>query len=184
MTASYSARLSPFGPETVWSLDGGVLTQQRGARRSPHPLTGLTRFSLAPASARRPHPSLRLWFGARLVAIPSAGFGRRGVEAHAASFAAFARALAAAAAQASPKARFTLASGSDRRAPLIWAIALLAAGAAGMLLTAFSSVVGGLGLTLAAWLAFAALLLSCALPWLGGTKAQFDPLAIADTLLT
>jgi hypothetical protein len=187
VSPTFSVRLTPLGPETVWSLEDGTLVQQRGRRRSVHPLSKVTQLVLAPAGPKRPHPSLRLrlgpGLGLRQVAIPAAGFGRLGVEARPQAFAAFARALAAAVARAAPKARFAIAAGANRRAPLLWAIALLAAGAAGMLLTAFSSVVGGLGLTLAAWLAFAALLLSCALPWLNGPRSAFDPLAIPDGLL-
>lgn len=185
MTAptTYRARLTPLSGETCWTLDDGALTEQRGKRTARYPLAGLTGITLNPAQARRPHASLALRFGWRRVSIPSAGFGPRGVEAHPATFSAFARALAAQAQDQAPGARFAVARGTDLRSPLVWAIVLLAAGAAAMLLTSLGSVAGGLGLSLAARLAFVALLLGCVLPWLEAADPRLDPLAIPDSLL-
>ena len=80
--------------------------------------------------------------------IAAAGFDRRRVETHLPTYGAFVRALAAEAAAIS-KARFVLAGAVDRRSPLTWAIALLGAGAFGMLLTAMSSAARSIGLSLA-----------------------------------
>ncbi len=180
----YAARLSPLGGETRWTLEGAALTTEaRGKTSALHPLGGLTCFILVPALPRRPHPSLILHFGQRRLAIPAASFGPRGIEPRLAEFSAFARALAAEGRAAAPAARFVMAGGADHRSPLIWAIALLGAGAGGMVLTAFGSVTGGLGLSLAAWLAFAALVLAAILPWLSAPELGFDPLAIPSSIL-
>ena len=183
MSPSYAARLSPLAAETVWSLEDGALIEQRGKTRAVHPLSAFSRMTLIPAHARRPHPSAVLRFGRRRLPIPAAAFGPRGVVAQPAAFSAFVRVLAAQARAAAPDARFVLLDGEDRRSPLIWAIALLAAGALGMLLTSIGSVTGGLGLSLAARLVFVALLLAAALPWLRARDQGFDPLAIPRGVL-
>lgn len=184
MSLSYAARLSPLGPETVWTLSGATLTRQRGGSQRTFALTALRRMTIHPAGPGRLHPMIELRLGAVRMTIPGAGFGPRGVRAAGNDYARFVRILAAASAEAAPKAVFALNDGPDRNAPVIWAIGLLAAGAAGLLLTAFSSVTRGLGLSLASWLAFGALVLAAVLPWLQTAPAQFDPLALPERLFS
>lgn len=147
-TSTYATRPSPLSGETHWTLQDGRLIQQRGKSRIVHPLSGLSRMTLLPAKARRPHPCVTLRFGRNRVMIPAASFDRRRMETHLPTYSAFVRTLAAEAAAVS-EARFVLAGAVDRRSPLIWAIALLGAGAFGMLLTAMSSAARSIGLSLA-----------------------------------
>lgn len=181
-TSTYATRPSPLSGETHWTLHDGRLIQQRGKSRVVHPLSGLSRMTLLPAKVRRPHPCVTLRFGRNRVMIAAAGFDRRRVETHLPTYGAFVRALAAEAAAIS-KARFVLAGAVDRRSPLTWAIALLGAGAFGMLLTAMSNAARSICLSLASHLIFVALLLGSVLPWLEPTDQAFDPLAIADSRL-
>ncbi len=179
----HSARLSPLIGETTWAIEDGVLIQSRGKATLALSLSRLTRMTLIPAGPRRAYPSLSLTFGMRRVSIPSASFGPRGIEPRNDSFARLARDLALQARTAAPKARFVLAGASDRRSPLVWAIALIGAGALVMGLMAFSPAAVGLGVSLAARMAFIALLLGAALPWLSPGGRDFDPAAIPNDIL-
>ena len=142
------------------------------------PLSGLTRVTLIPAGPRRAYPSASLAFGIRRVTVPGASFGPRGVEPRTESFSALVRGLAAQAGTAAPKARFVLAGAADRRTPLLWAIALVGAGALVMALMSFSPTAAGIGISLAARMAFVGLLLGAALPWMDPGGRAFDPAAI------
>jgi hypothetical protein len=183
MTSRYAARLSPLGPETAWSIDGAAIVQQCGKSYRVHALATLDELTLNPAMPGRAHPSVTLRFGSRRMTIPSASYGVGGVRATPQEFSHFVRALAPIAQRASVSARFLVAGGKDYRGQLVWMVALLAAGAVGLALTAISSVTRGLGLSLAAWLAFAALLAAAVLPWITRAEGRFDPEAIPDGLL-
>jgi hypothetical protein len=176
--SSHSARRSPLIGETTWRIDKGVLIQSRGKTTLALPLSNLTRMTLIPTGPRRAYPSADLAFGMRRITVPSAGFGPRGVEPRGDSFAALVQDLALQARAAAPKARFVLAGATDRRSPLVWAIALIGAGALVMALMAFSPSAAGIGVSLAARMAFVALLLGAALPWMGPGGRDFDPAAI------
>ena len=180
---AYAARLSPLSGETTWTLQDGALIERRGKASRSYPLTSLTRMTLLPAQARRPHPSAALRFGLKRLVIPAAGFGLRGIETQLTAFSGFVRILAAQAGAAAPAARFVLAGGVDRSSPLIWAIILLGAGATGMLLASMNSVTSSIGLSLASHMIFAGLLLAAVLPWLKLTDHSFDPLRISETVL-
>jgi hypothetical protein len=181
--SAHSARLSPLIGETTWRIEEGALIQQRGKTKLVLPLSGLTRMTLIPAGPRRPYPSAALAFGLRRLTIPSAGFGARGVEPRMESFSVLVRDLALQARAAAPKARFVLAGATDRRSPLVWAIALIGAGALVMALMSFSPAAAGIGVSLAARMAFVGLLLGAALPWLGPGGRDFDPAAVPDAAL-
>jgi hypothetical protein len=176
--SSHSARLSPLIGETTWAIVDGVLIQSRGKATLALPLSGLTRMTLIPAGPRRAYPSASLAFGMRRLTLPSASFGPRGVEPRSESFSVLIRDLARQAKAASPAARFVLAGAIDRRSPLVWAIALVGAGALVMALMSFSPAAAGIGVSLAARMAFVALLLGAALPWMGPGGRDFDPAAI------
>ena len=181
--STHSARLSPLTGETTWAIVDGALIQRRGKTTLALPLSGLTRMTLIPAGPRRAYPSASVAFGMRRVTVPGASFGPRGVEPRTESFSALARDLAAQARTAAPKARFVLAGANDRRTPLLWAIALIGAGALVMGLMSFSPTAAGIGVSLAARMAFVGLLFGAALPWLGSGGRAFDPAAIpADAL--
>ena len=100
---------------------------------------------------------------------PSASLGPRGGGPRIAEFAAFTPALAAQAGGANPKVRFVLVGQPGNRSPLIWTITLLA--------------IGTVGLALAARLAFCALMLAAALPWLRTETQALDLLAIPQSIL-
>lgn len=181
---SHAARLSPLLGETSWRIEDGVLIQQRGKTSLALALSGLTRMTLIPAGPRRPYPSAALAFGVRRLTVPSASFGPRGVEPRTDSYTAFVRALAVQARGQAPKARFLLAGATDRRGPLLWAIALIGAGALVMVLMSFNPAAAGIGLSLAARMAFVGLLLGAVLPWIGPGGREFDPAAIPNAALT
>lgn len=176
--STHSARLSPLTGETTWAIVDGALIQRRGKTTLALPLSGLTRMTLIPAGPRRAYPSASLAFGIRRVTVPGASFGPRGVEPRSESFSALVRDLAAQAGTAAPKARFVLAGAADRRTPLLWAIALVGAGALVMALMSFSPTAAGIGTSLAARMAFVGLLLGAALPWMDPGGRAFDPAAI------
>ncbi len=179
----HSARLSPLIGETTWAIENDVLIQKRGKTTLALPLSGLTRMTLIPAGPRRAYPSLSLAFGMRRISVPAASFGPRGVEPRTQTFSALVHDLAVQARAAAPKARFVLAGAADRRSPLVWAIALIGAGALVMALMAFSPSAAGIGVSLAARTAFVALLLVAALPWMSPGGRDFDPAAIPDGVL-
>jgi hypothetical protein len=182
VTTRYTARLSPIGPDTVWVVEDATLIEQRGKSRRVLPLAMLSELTLNTVQPGRPYPSLVLRFGWRRLTVPGASFSAGGVRATPEDFAAFVRKFAPMARSCAPGAPFRLGGRKDRRGPLVWAIVLLGAGAIGLALTALGSVTRSLGLSLAAWLAFAALLVAAVLPWLEATDAGFDPEAIPDAL--
>jgi hypothetical protein len=171
---THSARIAPFQPETVWTLEAGTLVETRGKIERRFPLSGLTRYRLAadPDGGRR--RSLLVAFGRRRVVIVSQSYlGPGRFEDRLASFAALARALAAVGADLSPRARFGLARLAPRTA-LTWVMGLLAFGAAATLIFSLTAGMAAVGIELTARMVFVLLLLLAALPWLGA-GADFDP---------
>jgi len=163
---AHAARLRPFGPETVWTVEAGVLTEVSGKRRRTWDLDDLRSAKLvgdAGGGRRAVHlsfPRDRLMIPAQSLS-PGLGFEDRSV-----AFNAFLRAL-----DVEPIA--PRAAGLPGRSlgqlgsALGWAIGLTAAGALFMIVAALVSGMADLGLALGARLLFAPILLSAALPWLG-----------------
>ncbi|MFZ3007181.1 MAG: hypothetical protein WA047_13520 [Phenylobacterium sp.] len=159
MAISHSARLSPLQGETVWTLDGDIITETRGRRTRRFELARLKSLHSAEGGAV-------LTFARGRLTIPAMSY-TRGLrpENRAASFAAFVGAVAAAAAVTTPGARFRNA-GAPMAEPLIWMIGLLGGGALMLLLFAATAGAWTLGVALAARLVFVMILAAGALPWL------------------
>lgn len=174
MSIRHGARLSPLQPETVWTLEAGVLVETRGRAERRFPLTGLSRYRLAVGQDGR-RRSLLLTFGRRRIVIVSQSYQGPGrFEDRLASFSTLARAVAAVGADLSPRARF----GVDRieaRAALSGMIALTALGAVATLAFSLSAGMAAVGIDMTARMVFVLLLLTAALPWIGAGRA-FDPL--------
>lgn len=171
---SHSARLAPFQPPTVWTLTDGTLVETRGQRVRGFPLAALTRFRLAapPKGGRR--RVLQLSFGrARMVIIAQSYAGPGRVEDRLDSFSAFARQVARQAADAAPRARFTLAR-IEARPALTSVIGLLALGTAAVLASSLGAGMAAVGVDMAARMAFVLILLLAVMPWLSQGDA-FDP---------
>lgn len=179
----HSARLAPFQPETVWTLEGAELVERRGPREQRFPLAALTAFRLAMPREGGRRRVLTLVFGRRkavLTAQSWAGPGR--LEDRLASFSLFARAVAAVAADLAPRARFERPGVLAPREALTWVMGLLALGTAVMLLLAFTPGMTGMAIAIAARLAFVLILLAAVLPWLGRGEG-LDPHALPEDLL-
>lgn len=185
---THSARLSPFQPQTVWTLEGAELVERRGPRERRFPLSSLTAFRLAKPRDGGRRRVLTLVFGRRktiLTAQSYVGPGR--FEDRLASFSLLARAVAAVAADLAPPgtsrgARFELAGVMAAREGLTWVMGLLAFGTAAMLMFAFTPDMGGVAIALAARMAFVLILLAAVLPWLGRGEG-LDPHALPEELL-
>ncbi|WP_454761485.1 hypothetical protein [Caulobacter segnis] len=174
MEVSHSARLAPFQPETVWTLDAGTLTETRGKIVRQFPLSGLTRYSLAVDKTGGRRRSLLVTFGRRLLVIASQSYvGPGRFEDRLTSFSTLARALAAVGADLAPRARFGTA-GFQVREAFVWVIGLLAFGAAAMLMFSLTAGMAAVGIEMAARMGFVLILLLAALPWLN-RGAVFDP---------
>ena len=167
MAISHSARLSPLQGETVWTLDGEILTKTRGRRTRRFELAKLKSLQSAEGGAI-------LTFARGRLTIPAMSY-TRGLrpENRAASFAAFVGAVAAAAAVTTPGARFRNA-GAPLAEPLIWMIGLLGGGALMLLLFAATAGAWTLGVALAARLVFVMILAAGALPWLNRSPRNMD----------
>ncbi|MDO9245283.1 MAG: hypothetical protein Q7U11_02275 [Phenylobacterium sp.] len=159
MTISHSARLSPLQGETVWTLEGDVITQTRGRQARRFELAKLKSLQSAQGGAV-------LTFARGRLTIPAMSY-TRGLrpENRAESFAGFVGAVAAAAAVTTPGARFRNA-GAPLAEPLTWMMGLLAAGAVMLLLFAATAGAWTLGVALAARLVFVLILAAGVLPWL------------------
>lgn len=181
MAITHSARLSPFQPETVWTLEAGTLVETRGKVARRFPMSSLTRYRLA-ADRKSGRRSLLVTFGRRRLVIVSQSYLAPGrVEDRLASFSTLARALAAVGADISPRARFGVAQLRARQA-LTWTMGLLALGAAAMLVSSLTAGMAAVGVEMAARMAFVLILLAAALPWLDRGVA-FDPHAPPAHLL-
>lgn len=174
MEVTHRARLAPFQPETVWTLDAGTLVETRGKVERRFPLSSLTRYSLATDKTGGRRRSLLLTFGRRRLSIASQSYAGPGqFEDRLASFSPFARAVAAVGADLAPRARFGLAR-FEVRAALIGVMALTAFGAAAMLLFSLSAGMHAVGVEMAARMSFVVILMVAVLPWLP-QGAAFDP---------
>ncbi|WP_165190581.1 hypothetical protein [Caulobacter soli] len=180
----HSARLSPFQPETVWTLEGAELVERRGPREQRFPLSALTSFRLAKPREGGRRRVLTLGFGGRrkliLTAQSYVGPGR--FDDRLASFSLFARAVAAVASDLAPRARFEIVGVMAPREGLTWVMGFLAFGVVVMLLFAFSPGMLAISIEIAARMAFVLILLAAALPWLGRSQG-LDPHALPEDLL-
>ncbi|MET3666865.1 hypothetical protein [Caulobacter sp. 1776] len=175
MQVSYRARIAPFQPETVWTLEAGTLVETRGKVERRFPLASLTRYRLSadPKGGRR--RSLLLTFGRRRLAIVSQSYlgpGRFEDRLHA--FSTLARAIAAVGADLAPRARFGVAR-LEARAAFTWVMGLLAFGASATLVFSLTAGMASVGIDMAARMSFVLILMFAALPWLG-QEPRFDPL--------
>lgn len=174
MEISHSARIAPFQPETVWTLDAGTLTETRGRIERRFPLSALTRYRLATAKDGGNRRVLTLSFGRAKVVLTSQSYAGPGrYEDRLPAFSTLARAVAAVGADLAPRAQFGVAR-LQARAALTWVMGLLALGVVAMLLFSLSAGMAGVGLDMAARMSFVLLLLLAVLPWLG-RGAAFDP---------
>lgn len=180
---SHSARLSPFQPETVWTLDGAELVERRGPRERRFPLSTLTVFRLAKPRDGGHRRVLTLAFGRRKTILTAQSYlGPGRFDDRLASFSLFARAVAAVASDLAPKVRFELAGVIAAREGLTWVMGLLGFGTAVMLLLALSPGMTGMAIAIAARMAFVLILLAAVLPWLGRGR-RLDPHALPEDLL-
>ena len=159
MTISYSARLSPWQAQTIWTLEDGEVVERRGDRERRFALTDLV-------SLRASATGLILRFRRRRqVQAPSMSYGGLRPRDQAASFAPFLAGVMAAAHAAAPRAR-VLTSTAPLGEPVIWTMALMGAGAAALLLFAATTGSWELGVMLAARMVFVVILAGALLPWL------------------
>jgi len=187
-TLSHSARLAPFQPETVWTLEGAELVERRGPRERRFALSALTAFRLARPRDGGRRRVLTLAFGRRktlLTAHSYVGPGR--FEDRLASFSLLARAVAGVAADLAPPgtqrgARFEIAGAMAVRESLTWVMGFLAFGTVAMLMFALSPGMLALSIEIAARMAFVLVLLVAVLPWLGRGE-RLDPHALPEELL-
>jgi hypothetical protein len=171
---THSARLAPFQPETAWMLRDGTLVETRGLKVRGFPLSDLTGYRLAAAPRGGRRRVLQLSFGRqKVIVIAQSYLGPGRVEDRLDSFSAFARAVARQAADSATAARFSLAR-IEARPALTGAIGLLGLGTLALLASSLSAGMTGVGLDLAARMAFVLILLTAALPWLSAGDA-FDP---------
>lgn len=174
MEVTHSARLAPFQPETVWTLDAGTLTETRGKIVRRFPLPALTRYRLTSATDGSNRRVLALSFGrAKVVLTAQSYVGPGRFEDRLKSFSTLARAIAAVGADLSPRARFGVARLQARQA-LTVVMGLLAFGAAAMLMFSLTAGMAGVGVDMAARMSFVLILMLAVLPWLG-RGADFDP---------
>jgi len=180
----HSARLSPFQPETVWTLEGAALVERRGPRERRFPLSDLTLFRLAKPREGGRRRVLTLAFGRRRTILTAQSYlGPGRFDDRLESFGLFARAVAAVASDLAPKARFEIAGVLAARESLTWVMGFLAFGTAVMLLFAFSPGMLAISIEIAARMLFLLILLAAALPWLGRGRG-LDPHALPDDLLS
>lgn len=179
MEIRHSARLAPFQPETVWTLEAGTLTETRGKIVRRFPLSSLSRYRLASAPPDRQGRDTRrrvltLSFGRAKVVLTSQSYAGPGrFEDRLTGFSTLARAIAAVGADLAPRARFGVARLQARTA-LTWVMGLLSFGAAAMLLFSLTAGMAAVGVDMAARMSFAVILMLAALPWLS-RGADFDP---------
>jgi hypothetical protein len=179
----HSARLSPFQPETIWTLEGAELVERRGPREQRYPLSALTAFRLAKPREGGRRRVLTLAFGRRKTILTAQSYlGPGRFDDRLASFSLFARAVAAVAADLAPRARFELAGVMAAREGLTWVMGFLAFGTVVMLLFAFTPGMLAISIEIAARMAFLLILLAAVLPWLGRGQG-LDPHALPEELL-
>lgn len=170
----HRARLAPFQPETVWTLEAGTLVETRGKVERRFPLSSLTRYSLATDKTGGRRRSLLVTFGRRRVSIASQSYAGPGqFEDRLSSFSTLARAIAAVGVDLAPRAKFGLAR-FDAPAALTLVMGLTAFGAAAMLLFSLTAGMASVGVDMAARMSFVLILMFAVLPWLN-RGAPFDP---------
>ena len=156
-----------------------MLVERRGTKETRRPLSALRSLRLS----ARPRRNALLVFPRAAVLIPSQSWrGPGGFDDQAAGFAAFVRAVAAAAAEAAPAARF-LSGAPQVRSGLVSLMLLLGAGAAMLLAFALMADFADFGVALAARLVFVLFLAWAALPWVDRRAGTFDPRAVPPELL-
>jgi len=182
----YQVRRGALTRASTWRLEDGVLIED-GARSGRYPLAGLKRARLAQGADRLAPGEriLMLSFGRRRIVIGSssyAGLTHRVDQTE--TFAPFVRAVLSQAAEAAPKARYTLAG--DLRLGIYGGV--LAILGAGLVLTLAATLAAGevpLGVNLAARMSFVLILMLTPLPWLDRLgRKSFDPRAIPDEVLS
>ena len=97
-------------------------------------------------------------------------------------FSPFVRAVAAAAADQAPRARFTTA-GVEVGEAFLWTMGLLGIGAVVLLAASISAGAASLGVALAARLVFVLILMLAVMPWVKERTTTLDPRAIPPALL-
>lgn len=102
-------------------------------------------------------------------------------EDHTASYSPLVRALAARLADLAPGARIA-AAGLDSQGGMSWIIGLLGAGVVALLVFSLMAGAAGLGVSLAARLLFALILIFAVTPWLKPRLASLDPRALPRSL--
>ena len=160
MAIVHQARLSPLSAVTTWRLEDGRLIEQRGARERSLPLADLRRLDVADAFA------IAAFRGGRMRIAARSFTNAMNIEDRSATFRALIGALAAEGAAASPRLRLSGGRGPTLEAALVWIMALCAAGAAAVLLSAAVMGAFALGLALASRLAFVLILALAVWPWL------------------
>lgn len=161
----------PFAPEQSWRLEADALVRRSGRRETRWPLASLERLTLAARKTPygKPLRFARLRLGRHVETIACG---------EASDYAAFVRALALAAAEQAPGARFE-AEGGRVAATLAVTAALLGAGAAAMALSALMAGLAPMALDLLARLSFLLILIFAVTPWIGRAKpAMLDPRAL------
>ncbi len=174
MDVSHSARIAPFQPETVWTLEAGTLVETRGKVERRFPLSSLTRYRLAADKDGGRRRSLLVTFGKRRLVIVSQSYVAPGrFDDRLTSFSTLARALAAVGADLAPRAKFGLAR-VEARTAFTWVMGLTAFGALAMLLFSVTAGMVGVGVDMAARMSFVLILMVAVLPWLSRGQ-PFDP---------
>lgn len=174
MKVSHHARLSPFQPETVWTLEAGTLVETRGKAERRFALSSLTRYRLSADQNGGRRRTLLLTFGKRRLVIVSQSYlGPGRFEDRLPGFSTLARAIAAVGADLAPRARFGVAR-LEARAAFTWVMGLLAFGASATLVFSLTAGMAEVGVDMAARMSFVLILMVAALPWLG-RDPTFDP---------
>jgi hypothetical protein len=166
----------PFAPEQSYRLEADALIRCSGRRETRWPLASLQRLTLAARKTPygKPLRFARLRLGRHMETIACGP--------DASDYAAFMRALAAAAAEQAPGARFET-EGRRVTAILAMTAALLGAGAAAMALSALTAGLAPMALDLLARLGFLLILIFAVTPWIGRARpAPLDPHALPALL--
>lgn len=177
----YLVRPGPFRRETAWRLaDGALVEAPLGKTERLWPLASLRTLRIATGTNRYvpDETVMRLTFRKGAVNIGSYSFRRIGdYEDQGSVFTGFVRAVCAEAARIAPAARFE--AGQSRAVGVFTgAMVLMGVGVVMLIGVALSAGFRGLGLDLAARLAFGLLLMIAAQPWVSGAGTRrFDPLA-------
>lgn len=158
----------------MWRLDGDILIETTGKRERRWTLAAARSLTLAPpgnggrCAAWLSFPRGRV----TLVSHSWSGLGR--FEDRTDSFGLFVRTLAARLAEVAPGARVA-AAGQGGLDGITWIIGLLGAGVAALLVFSLLSDTAGLGVSLAARLLFALIMIFAVTPWLKPRPPALDP---------